>query len=145
MLDLGCGWGLAGIYCAKKLKANVIWADVDAAVAPYLRLMAKTNQVKPHFLNLGIEQIKRGVLQQVDVIIASDICFCDTLIDPLRRLINRAKTAGVKQILISDPGRWPFDDLAELMAHKKRTALVEWETHKPADLKGKILKINLSI
>jgi predicted nicotinamide N-methyase len=144
VLDLGCGWGLAGIYCAKKLKADVVWADIDSAVHPYLCLMAETNKVTANFLNLGIEQVGRGLLQQVDVIIASDICFCDTLIDPLRRLINRAKAACVKQVLISDPGRWPFDDLAELLAHKKGVELLEWETHRPRDMTGKILKINLS-
>ena len=26
-------------------------------------------------------------------------------------LIGRAKKAGVGEILIADPGRWPFDDL----------------------------------
>lgn len=144
VLDLGCGWGLAGIYCAKKLKANVVWADIDEAVAPYLHLMAKTNTVKANFSNLGIEQVKRGLLQEVDVIIASDICFCDTLIDPIRRLINRAKAAAVKQVLISDPGRWPFDDLAELLANKKGVDLIKWETHKPRYMAGKILSINLS-
>jgi len=144
VLDLGCGWGLAGIYCAKKYNANVIWADIDEAVYPYLDLMAKTNKVKVQFLKLGIEQVGRKVLQHVDMIVASDICFCDTLIDPLRRLINRAKAAGVKQILISDPGRWPFDDLAELLTNKKGVALIDWEISQPNRTSGKILKIDLS-
>lgn len=144
VLDLGCGWGLAGIYCAKQFNVDVIWADIDEAVKPYLNLMAETNKVDAHFLNLGIEQIGSKVLQLVDVIVASDICFCDTLIDPLRRLINRAKAAGVKEILISDPGRWPFDDLAELLANRKSAALIDWDISKPRPTSGKILKIDLS-
>lgn len=143
VLDLGCGWGLAGIYCAKKLNAKVVWADIDEAVYPYLKLMAQTNQITTNFVNLGVEQVRRNLLRHVDMIIASDICFCDTMIDPLRRLINRAKAASVKQVLIADPGRWPFDDLAELLDGKNGVELIEWETLKPRKMAGNILKINL--
>lgn len=144
VLDLGCGWGLAGIYCAKQFNADVIWADIDEAVYPYLNLMATTNNVGVQFLNLGIEQIGRKVLQHVDVIVASDICFCDTLIDPLRRLVQRAKAAGVQEMFISDPGRWPFDDLAELLANKKNVALINRKISQPRSKSGKILKIDLA-
>lgn len=144
ILDLGCGWGLAGIFCAKKLQADVLWADIDEAVSPYLELMATTNKIKARFLNLGIAQIGRNLLEQVDTIIASDICFCHTLIDPLLKLINRAKDANVKQVLISDPGRWPFDDLAELLTYEKGVTLMEWQTRKPRKITGKILKIHMA-
>lgn len=144
LLDLGCGWGLAGIFGAKTLKADVVWADIDCAVLPYLNLMAQTNGVQTRFLELGIEQVKRPLLRQVDLIVASDICFCDTLIDPLRRMINRARAAGtVQQILIADPGRWPFDDLCELMENKKGVSLIERQIDEPRTISGKILKIEL--
>ena len=89
VLELGCGWGVTGIYCAKKHHALVTCVDLDNEVYPYLNLTAKTNKVEVDFLNLGIDQIKRGILKDIDIIIGSDICFCDTLIDPLRRLFNR--------------------------------------------------------
>jgi hypothetical protein len=47
----------------------------------------------------------------------------------------------VQQILISDPGRWPFDDLVDLYLGKKGVELIEWQTNKPFNLFGKILKI----
>ncbi len=144
LLDLGCGWGLSGIFAAKRLDADVVWADVDDAVAPYLELMARTNGVRARFQKLGIEQVKRGLLSQLDMIVASDICFCDTMIDPLRRLINRAGAAGtVKHILIADPGRWPFDDLCELMSGKKGVTLIDRQIDQPKRIDGKILKISL--
>lgn len=144
LLDLGCGWGLAGIYGAKRLAADVIWADLDDAVEPYLELMARTNGIRARFLPLGIEQVRRHLLGQLDIIVASDICFCDTLIDPLRRLINRAKAAkSVRHILIADPGRWPFDDLCELMSKRKGVSVVEHQIEQPKKLEGKILKITL--
>ncbi|MBI9087376.1 MAG: hypothetical protein JEZ11_27545 [Desulfobacterales bacterium] len=141
VLELGCGWGLTGVYCAKKQGASVICSDPDEDVQPYLNLIAKANHTKVDFLNMGIDQIKRNILKEVDVIIGSDICFCDTMIDPLRRLINRAKKASVKKILLCDPGRWPFEDLAELLEGKKGVALIDWETHTPKEIKGKILEI----
>ena len=48
---------------------------------------------------------KRNLLKSIDIVIGSDICFCDLLIDPIRRFINRAKKASVAQVFISDPGR----------------------------------------
>ena len=143
VMDLGCGWGLTGIYCAKSHNSRVTCVDVDRDVEPYVRLMAKTNGIKIDFLNLGIDQVKRPHLKGFDVIAASDICFCDTLIDPLRRLIHRAKNAGVQRILISDPGRWPFDDLCDLFVGKRSVELLEWRTQEPIEADGKILGIVL--
>lgn len=141
VLELGCGWGLTGIYCAKKQGATVTCTDPDEDVRPYLKLIARTNNAVVRFLGLGIDQIKRNVLKEIDIIIGSDICFCDSMIDPLRRLINRAKTASVKKIFICDPGRWPFEDLAALLEGKPGTALMAWETRQPKNIKGEILKI----
>lgn len=142
VLDFGCGWGVTGIYCAKEFEAAVTWADIDAAVLPYLNLMAESNKVDVNFLNLGVEQVRRPLLRNIDMVVASDICFCDTLIDPLRRLINRAKAACVKQILISDPGRWPFEELADHFLNQRGVELIEWQSRIPRKTEGKILKIN---
>ena len=87
------------------------------------------------------EHIQRGVLRNVDIIIASDICFCHSLIDPLRRLIQRAKKACVERILISDPGRWPFDDLCDLFIGEKGVELIEWQAQEPSPVNGKILSM----
>ncbi len=141
VMDLGCGWGLTGIYCAKNHNSQVTSVDVDSLVEPYVRLMAETNEIEIDFLNLGINRIKRPHLKGIDVIVASDICFCDTLIDPLRRLIHRAKSAGVQRVLISDPGRWPFDDLCDLFIGKKSIELIDWRTQEPVEADGKILSI----
>jgi len=41
--DLGYGWELTGIYCAKTFDAEVPGIDADAAVFPYLNLHAQLN------------------------------------------------------------------------------------------------------
>ena len=143
VLDLACGWGTVGIYCAKKQNAVVTGADMDGDVYPFLKLMAETNKVTIDFRELDFDHVRRDLLKHIDVIIASDICFCDTLIDPLRRLIQRAKAASVEQVIIADPGRWPFDDLCEHLIGKRGAKLLEWESTKPHNAAGRILHLEL--
>src|SRR5262245_18116394 len=40
VFELGCGWGLVGLSCAKTLQAEVTGLDADTAVFPYLQLHA---------------------------------------------------------------------------------------------------------
>ena len=141
ILDIGCGWGLSGIYCAKNLNAIVTCVDGDEEVYPYLKLMAEINKAKINLLSMEIDKIKHNLLKSIDIVIGSDICFCDTLIDPIRRFIHRAKKASVAQVFISDPGRWPFDDLADLFIKKRGTELIEWKTNSPVNVQGRILKL----
>jgi len=141
ILDIGCGWGLSAIFCAKHFKAPVTCVDIDNDVYPYLNLMAETNKVKVNFLNLDIDRIDMSILNKADIIIGSDICFCHELIDPLRRLFKNAETSSVNQIIIADPGRWPFDDLTEFYMRNKNIEIIEWSIHTPIPFAGKILKI----
>jgi predicted nicotinamide N-methyase len=143
ILDLACGWGLSGIFCARVLKSRVTWIDGDADVFPFLKLLADANSVDTDFIPMDLDKVGRSILGKTDIVIASDICFCDTLIDPLRRLVNRAREAAVSQVIISDPGRWPFDDLAEIFLNKRGVELVAWKVSGPVDAEGKILKISL--
>lgn len=142
ILDLACGWGLSGIFCARAFNAEVTWIDGDEEVYPYLNLLAEKNRVTGNFFHMDIDDVGRSLLRNIDIVIASDICFCDSLIDPLRRFINRARNAAVSRIYISDPGRWPFDDLTELYIDRKGAELVEWNVTKPVNAQGKILKLS---
>lgn len=143
ILDIGCGWGLAGIFCAKKLNAIVTCVDSDEDVYPFLKMMAEINHVRINFLGMEIDNLNRSVLKDTDIMIGSDICFCDSLIGPIKRLIKRAKKASVKQILISDPGRWPFDDLWESYKKRSGTELIEREINSPVNATGRILRLDL--
>ena len=46
VLEIGCGWGLLGLYCAKRFGCRVHGIDADAHVLPYLQLHADVNEVK---------------------------------------------------------------------------------------------------
>lgn len=142
VLDMACGWGLPGIFCAKVCDSKVTWIDGDEKVYPFLKALASKNRVEPNFKCLDFNLVGHNILKNIDIIIASDICFCDTLIDPIRRLINRAKKSNVKEIYLSDPGRWPFEDLAELFIKKRYAELLEWAITKPLKSQGRILKFS---
>jgi predicted nicotinamide N-methyase len=142
ILDIACGWGLAGIFCAKFFDSKVTWLDGDKEVYPYLKILGEINGIKTNFLHMDINKVGRNILRNIDIVIGSDICFCDTLIDPIRRFINRSKNSSVSQVYISDPGRWPFDDLVDIFIGKKGVELIDWKVKKPVNQEGKILKIN---
>ena len=113
VLELGCGWGLASIYCAKYQGSDVTALDADPAVFPYLTLLAEHNQTTVKTLSSDFTGLGNDELVEYDVIIASDICFWDEMGEALYDLITRAIDAGVKKIIIADPNRPPFIEVAE--------------------------------
>lgn len=113
VLDIGCGWGLAGIYLAKQYQAQVTGLDIDGSVEPYLNLQAEVNDCRIEFVSRSFQSLSSNELADYHTLMGTDICFWDELTTPLFDLIQRAKDAGVEQVLIADPGRPPFWDLAE--------------------------------
>ncbi len=141
VLDVGCGWGLAGIYCAKKHNAVVTGVDLDPAVFPYLRLHAEINKVKIATVNRAFGGLTGKYLKNFDVLIGADICFWDKLVYPLKRLINRALKTGPRLVLIADPGRPTFDELAKYFAEKRGAEILNLTVQRPRRVQGRILKI----
>ena len=143
LMEIGCGWGLTGIYCAKKYGAAVTGVDKDAAVFPYLQLHAQLNRVnistlKADFRNLGMRELKR-----MDVMIGADICYWDNMVQPLRRLIRRALRCGTSLVLVADPGRPTFEEVADYFVDKGIGAVMDWKTRRPRSITGRILKVGL--
>ncbi|HTR01357.1 MAG TPA: methyltransferase [Candidatus Acidoferrum sp.] len=112
ILDIGCGWGALAIYCVKQFRAKVTGVDADKYVFPLLDLHAKLNNVNVGKKVSKYEDLKPDFLAKQDIILGGDICFWDELVEPLHTLIKNALDAGVKKIVIADPGRPPFLRLA---------------------------------
>ena len=145
VMEIGCGWGLLGIYCAKKYGARVTASDLDPEVFPYLELHAKVNEVQICTLKKDFDDLRIKHLQEVDLLIGADVCFWDAMVKPLKKLILRALRAKVKQVLISDPGRPPFEEVGEYFAGKREAEILDWTAQRPQRSEGRILKIgNLS-
>ena len=145
VLELGCGWGPGGVFCARRFKAKVAGVDLDSNVFPFLEVIAALNDVKVepvegNFNNLGSER-----LGEAQLIVGSDICFWDSMVKPLFGVVRRALEGGVKRIVITDPGRPTFYELADLCAKQSwRVTLKGWYAVEPSRSTGEVLEIRPS-
>ena len=141
VMELGCGWGLAGIYLNKNYGCRVTGVDADDAVFPYLDLHAEINKAEISTLQKRFEKITRKELADYDILIAADVCFWDELEDIHYKLINRAISAGVSKIIYADPEREPFLNLAERCVNKHFADVYEKELKKPVKVRGSLMVI----
>lgn len=141
VLDVGCGWGITGIWCAKTLGAKVTSMDADSGVFPFLEATATLNGVKTTQLVARFEDVTTNQLSQYDMLVGADICFWDEMVKPLENLVRRAIKGNVKQIIIADPGREPFYDLAARCEKAHYAEVLDWETRSPVKAQGNLLII----
>jgi predicted nicotinamide N-methyase len=141
VMEIGCGWGLAGIYCAKQHGAIVTGVDIDPAVFPYLQLHATINKVAIATLQKRFNKLGKKHLKEIDVVIGGDICFWDNMVNPIKKLINRALRAGVNLIIIADPGRSPFVQMSNYFVKQGRGMVLDWAVHSPQGIQGKLLRL----
>lgn len=139
VIDVGCGWGIGGIWCAKTFGSQVTSMDADENVFPYLDAVAELNGVQTEHLVKRFEKLTTRKLARYDMLIAADICFWDELMDPVESMIDRAVRAGVKHILVSDPERAPFLEIAERCQQRYGAELFDWQTRGSIEATGAIL------
>ena len=142
VLEIGCGWGLGGIFCAKRFAARVTALDADASVFPYLLHHAGINEVEVNTWRCRYEKVTRADLSRFDMVIGADICFWDSMVDPLFNLIRRARQAGVARVVLSDPGRPTFRAVAERCVDKLAADYQLWHVPAPHNTSGLVLEIN---
>jgi predicted nicotinamide N-methyase len=131
LMDLGCGWGPLCMFAARRLQQRVIGIDADRGVFPYLQLHAEINGVTVETRQRRFEKLGRSELNGVHTLAGADICFWDELTPVLFKLIRRALNAGVERILVADPGRDPFYQLAERCQKAFPARVVERKTSTP--------------
>ncbi|MEM1435632.1 MAG: methyltransferase domain-containing protein [Pseudomonadota bacterium] len=138
VLEIGCGWGPVSVFCAKRFKAKVTGLDIDPAVFPFLDLVADLNDVKIRHLVSNYKKLTDAQLAEYDVIIGSDVCFWDKLVKPLADLSVRALDAGVKRVIIADPGRPTFYSMVDRVRKRARVSLQDWYAMDPDFFQGDI-------
>ncbi len=142
VMDLGCGWGPVGVFCALRFQAKATGTDRDPGVFPYLEMLAALNGVQVQTLKRTFNTLHKSDLQGYHCLLGSDICFWENMTLALTRLIGRALRAGVRRIAIADPGRPPFMALAEqCLARHADAELLEWRANDPRPLSGYILQV----
>ena len=141
VLDIGCGWGLTGLFLAKEYGAQVTGIDIDASVAPFLALQASINDCQIDFQARGFESLSAEELTTFNTILGTDICFWDELTEPLFELIGLALQSGVERIMIADPGRPPFWDLVDLCMQNFAAEVVTRRIYQPWKTEKFVLSI----
>ncbi|MBN1255650.1 MAG: class I SAM-dependent methyltransferase [Deltaproteobacteria bacterium] len=145
VMEIGCGWGLTGIYCAKKFNAIVTGVDIDSEVFPYLRLHADINKVHIATLHQKFNNLKETDLQEIDFVIGADICFWDKMVYPLKRFIHRALRASVQEVIIADPGRPTFEKIGDYFVKKRKGEILDRIVRRPRKFQGRLLTIKFSV
>ena len=147
VLEIGCGWGLLGIYCARQFDAQVTGIDADENVLPYMQLHAEQNGVCVEGKKMTFQQLTTAKLQDFDIIIGADICFWEEMSGMLFNLIKRAKKAGVSQVIIADPCRSPFTDLAQRCQkiYGEQARVESKWLKRPVNASGEILVVDLTL
>jgi predicted nicotinamide N-methyase len=144
VLEIGCGWGPAAVYCASRYKAKVTGLDIDNEVFPFLEVLAELNDVKVEPMVRRFETLKGKDLGHFDVVIGSDICFWDSMVKPLTQLVNRAMKSGVKRFIVTDPGRPTFYEFCDACRRKHDVELTEWYATEPNRFTGEVVEIRPS-
>jgi predicted nicotinamide N-methyase len=140
-MELGCGWGSLSVFCADRFKGKVTAVDLDPAVFPYVEVFAEINDVKVKTMQADITKLKTEELGSFGLIVGSDICFWDSMVSPLYRMVNRALKGGAKRIVIADPGRPTFYEFCDKVAQRHRVQLQEWYAIEPERFEGEIVEI----
>jgi predicted nicotinamide N-methyase len=141
VLELGCGWGLVGIACAKTFQAQVTALDADAAVFPYLQLHAARNGVHLATRQGTFAELTPQDLAAFELIVGADICFWEDLVDPLYQLVQHGVAAGVAEILVADPSRPPFDELCARCVPQGDAEVFTWTMTTPVTETGRMLRV----
>lgn len=141
VLEIGCGWGLAGIFCAKEFNAKVVSLDADDAVFPYLEYHALINGVKAKTWKCRYENVRKEDLMDFDLVIGADICFWDSMVKPLYNLTKRAHSVGTR-VVMTDPGRPTFREMSERAMNKLNAHYDNWVTPHPHNATGLVLDMD---
>ena len=116
--------------------------DADPAVFPYLDAVAKLNRVSTTPWVQRFEKVYKKDLKQTDILFGGDICFWDELVKPVGTMIDRAIDAGVGTIVIGDPERPTFHQMAEKAIQRHGGELLNWRLTGAVKATGALLVIH---
>ena len=130
VVDVGCGWGLASIYCAHQ-GAKVTATDIDPQVFPFVNMLSTLNGVEMDHVTAGFDELPTELVAAADLLIGADICFRMSMVADLFGLIQRGHAAGLRSVAIGDPGRIPYRDLSARCVAEMGAQEGPWQTVEP--------------
>lgn len=140
-MEIGCGWGGVAIFAGHHFNAKVTAVDLDPAVFPYLNVLAEINSVEVRKRCRDFTKMPGNLLGEQNVIVGSDVCFWDSLVDPLVKMTWRALKNGTKRVVIADPGRPTFYEFCDKVGAKSRVSLQEWYCIEPDRHIGEVVEV----
>ncbi len=143
VLDVGCGWGPTSIFFARR-DCHVTGMDIDKDVFPFLDAQADVNGVKIKKLARAMKDMRKKDLANFDIIVGGDICFWDALADEWFSMLKRAAQAGVKSLVLADPGRSPFFALIKKCSLQWPTEQLVWYALEPKKTSGYLMVTRLN-
>jgi len=137
VLEVGCGWGLLGVYLAKVHGCHVTCTDLDEHVLPIVKLHADLNEVTIKTKRSSFDDFKESFLNNFDLIIGAKVCYSEEIGGDIINLVQRAFEGKVKHVLIADPGRPDFQECHNYCTKRYKTELIEL----PGSVNGKTTKL----
>ena len=115
VLEIGCGWGLIGVYLAKTFNCEVTCSDFDEKVLPIVDLHAKLNNVQIKTKRAAFSDLTPDFLKDFDLIIGAEVCYSQEVVQDILVLTGNAFAGEVQKIIIADPGRPRFHRLLRIL------------------------------
>ncbi len=137
VLEIGCGWGLLGVYLAKVHSCDVTCTDIDERVLPIAQLHAELNTVAIKTKRASFGELSESFLKSFDLIIGAEVCYSDEIGKDITELVQRAFKGNTKHVLIVDPGRPDFFAYHKYCASNYKTELIDL----PGSVNGKTTKL----
>ncbi len=137
VLEIGCGWGLLGVYLAKVHSCHVTCTDIDERVLPVAQLHAELNGVSIKTKKASFEELKESFLNCFDLIVGAEVCYSDEVGREITELVQRAFNGNTNHVLIADPGRPDFYDCHSFCAKHYKAELIDL----PGSVNGKTTKL----
>jgi predicted nicotinamide N-methyase len=101
--------------------------DADSRVFPYVDCHTQLNAVSASTRTATLGDLVAADFAEQDVVLGADICFWPELATELRKAIEVALAAGVKQVIIADPGRSHFMQMADYFRAHHFAQLLPWQ------------------
>ncbi|MGK0367336.1 MAG: putative nicotinamide N-methyase [Thermoproteota archaeon] len=125
VLEVGCGWGLIGVYLAKHLGCDVVCSDLDPLVLPIVEMHAQLNETSLSIKKASFNDFTLDYLKGFDLIIGAEICYSDEITLDIIELIKRSFQVNIKSFIIADPGRPDFEDCIMYCQSNHETKLID--------------------